>query len=51
MKQLNLPVYGLHGESHAAPMDTLVSYWAALGEGAEGIAAGLQMTGDGCLVC
>jgi glycerophosphoryl diester phosphodiesterase len=51
MKQLNLPVYGLHGESHAAPMDTLVSYWAALGEGAEGITAGLQMTGDGCLVC
>lgn len=51
MKQLNLPVYGLHGESHTAPMDTLVSYWAALGEGAKGIAAGLQMTGDGYLVC
>lgn len=51
MRQLNLPIYGLHGESHSVPMDTLVSYWAALGEGAEGIAAGLQMTGDGCLVC
>lgn len=51
MKQLNLPVYGLHGESHTAPMDTIVSYWTALGEGADGIAAGLQMTGDGSLVC
>ena len=51
MEQVSLPVYGLHGESHAAPMDTLVSYWAALGAGARGITAGLQMTNDGYLVC
>jgi glycerophosphoryl diester phosphodiesterase len=47
----NLAVYGLHGESHAAPMGTLTAYWAALGAGAEGIAAGLQMTKDGVAVC
>lgn len=46
-----IPVLGLSGESHAAPADTLISYWAALGTGAQGIVASLQMTRDEIVVC
>lgn len=46
-----IPIYGLHGESHAAPPDTEASYWAALGAGAEGIVIGTHLTRDQKLVC
>jgi len=34
-----------------APRDTLVAMWAALAEGAEGLALGVQQTKDGAIVC
>lgn len=46
-----IPVYGLHGNSHTAPADTLVGYWSALGAGAAGFVAGLQLAADGTVVC
>lgn len=51
MPERNLKVYGLHGHAHGAPADTMESYWAALGSGAAGFIAGLQMTKDGTLLC
>jgi hypothetical protein len=51
MKCFDMPVYGLHGESHAAPMSTIPAFWGALGAGADGIALGVQMTGDGVIIC
>ncbi len=52
MKEDNrIAVYGLHGSSHKSPKDTKVSYWAALGAGADGIVAALQITKDGTIVC
>ena len=47
----SISIFGLHGESHASPADTLVSYWAALGAGADGFVAGLQKTFDDLMVC
>ncbi len=46
-----VPVFGLHGESHAAPPDTEAAYWAALGAGADGVVMGTRLTRDQTLVC
>lgn len=44
-------IWALGGESHAAPEDTMVAYWGALGAGADGIVVGVQLTRDGKIVC
>lgn len=44
-------IHGLHGASHTCPADTVTAYWAALGAGADGIVAGLELTGGGTVVC
>lgn len=51
MREKNLPVYGLHGNPHAAPADTMAGYWAALGAGAAGIVAAVQLSADGIPIC
>lgn len=51
MENDRLQVYGFHGNSHKVPADTTVSYWSALGAGADGIVAALQITKDKSIVC
>lgn len=51
MNTNHLAIYGLHGASHTCPADTVDSYWAALGAGADGIVASLELTAGGTVVC
>lgn len=51
VRNARIPVYGLYGNSHTAPADTLVGYWSALSAGAAGFVAGLQLAADGTVVC
>lgn len=44
-------IYGLHGNSHTAPMDTMVAYWATMGAGGAGFVAGLHLNKSGAAVC
>lgn len=44
-------IFGLMGDSHTAPQDTMVAYWAALGANADGIAVGVRLTRDNEVVC
>ena len=44
-------VWGWSGMGPRAPEDTLVSYWGALGEGAEGLAIPVRLTADHVPVC
>lgn len=44
-------IYGLHGNSHTAPMDTMVAYRSAMGAGGAGFAAGLYLNASGSVVC
>lgn len=51
MRNQKLDIYGLHGSSHTAPMDTMVAYWAAMGAGGAGFVASLHLNRSGSAVC
>ena len=51
MRNQKLDIYGLHGSSHTAPMDTMVAYWAAMGAGGAGFVAALHLNKSGTAVC
>lgn len=51
MRNQKIHIYGLHGSSHTAPMDTMVAYWAAMGAGGTGFVAGLHLNKSGSVVC
>ncbi len=44
-------IYGLHGSSHTAPMDTMVAFWAAMGAGGAGFVTSLHLNASGSAVC
>lgn len=51
MQHPPVSVFGLGGDALAAPENTIVAYWAALGGGATGFATGVRLSKDDVVVC
>jgi hypothetical protein len=51
MRNQKLHIFGLNGNAHTAPMDTMVAYWAAMGAGGTGFIAGLHLNKSESVVC